>query len=162
MNETGSPVSTYAKKVIYREPFHSSVLSFGVQIPSNWDPDGGSGGQVVNEDNQAKINEPSHESIVKYKDKCVLGSKILEKRRRPNRSFGWNGCFFFQNVETKGRSLFSRLTAIKINHKSSQNRKIGTFSEPKINQKVKISWKGSSTKSFFRLELLLLFSKRWK
>jgi hypothetical protein len=44
---------------------------------------------------------------------------------------------FFQNIETKDRSLLKRLAAIKINHKNSQNRKIGAFSEPKINQKVK-------------------------
>ena len=67
------------------------------------------------------------------------GPKFLKKGHRPNRSFCWNGCFFFQNVETKGRGLFSRLAAIEINRKSSQNRKIRTFSEPKINQKVKNS-----------------------
>jgi hypothetical protein len=78
---------------------YSSVLSYWSPVSfQKRDPDGGSGGQVISEDNQAKIDEPQHESIIKCKDKCVLRSKILEKM--------------------------------------------------------------SSTKSFFRLEWLLLFSKR--
>jgi hypothetical protein len=80
---------------------YSSVLSYWSPVSfQKRDPDGGSGGQVISEDNQAEINEPQHESIIKCKDKCVLRSKILEKCHRPNRSFGWNGCFFFQNVES--------------------------------------------------------------
>ena len=51
---------------------YSSVLSYWSPVSfQKRDPDGGSGGQVVNEDNQAEIDESQHESIIKCKDKCV-------------------------------------------------------------------------------------------
>jgi hypothetical protein len=54
--------------------FHSSVLSIGVQIPSNRDPDGGGGGQVREGDThnthtQTQTNKPANNNHMKFRQR---------------------------------------------------------------------------------------------